>query len=322
MPRGAESFTRHQAAKEERRAKAMAAWGPRADYFSLNSGQIVVARFLEQGQELAWAASHRVPTQNSRYPQAVLCLDQSDDGTPCPFCQSENKDIRGRSTNGYVNVIWRGGQPIQQVNQSILAQNQQLVAQGQTPYMTYTLAPVYRRQEGAKPGEYAPPMRDDTQGGRPIIVGYADGIFLWKCSNTVFDELRDYDSTYRGLMSRDFTIRRQGSTMQDTKYFINPVDVNAGEQPMSAADLALAQTKYNLDRFITPMSYEDAMKMLSSGVSAIPPTFQRGQGMPSGPGALAPAIPQTGTGPSPFDPAQPPVPLGQPPQTPVPVPPQ
>jgi hypothetical protein len=313
MPRGAESFNRHTAAKEERRAKALAAFGPRADYFSVAAGQIVVVRFLEQGQDLAWAASHRVPTQNSKYPQSVLCLDQSDDGTPCPYCQSDNKEIRGRTTNGYINVIWRGGQQLQEINTNIMAQNQQLVAQGQSPYMTYTLAPVYKRQE-AKPGEYAPPMRDENQGNRPVVVGYADGIFLWKCSNSVFDELRDYDSTYRGLMSRDFTIRRQGSNMQDTKYFINPYDVNAGEQPMSAADMALAQTKYNLDPFITPASYEDAMRALSgapAGQQGQQP-FLRGAGMPSGPGTLAPAIPVVG-GTGPFDPSGPPVPLGQPP---------
>ncbi len=291
-PRGSASFTRHAAAVEQRREQAMTSFGPQADYFSVSAGQFCVVRFLEQGEELAYAAVHRVQFGNSRYPNDVICLDQNDDGSPCPFCSSDDKEVRSRSTKGYLNLIWRGGDWIQQVNQQILAQNQQRVAQGQNPYLTYTLAPVYKRSQNGFP--------EKDQSGAKIVTGYADGIFLWKCSNTVFQELLSKDQTWRGLMSRDFTVRRQGSSMQDTVYYLEPYNVEGGEQPMSAADQALAQNKYDLDAFITPPSFEDARKMLSGGSQGPTGTFMRGGGqIPAG--GLAPAVPNTGGAGSPFD---------------------
>lgn len=283
-PRGADSFTRHAAAVEQRREAAMESYGPTADYFGVDSGQVTVVRFLEQGPELAYAATHRVPVANRRYPVDALCLDQMDDGSPCPFCQSEDPDVRGRSTKGFINVIWRGNLALQQLNEQTLAQNQQRVAQGQQPLLTFTLAPVFKRSQNGIPEK-------DKASGKKIVSGYADGIFLWKCSNTVFQEILSKDSTYHGLMSRDFTVRRQGSSMQDTKYFIEPADVNSPPQAMSPADQALANAKYDLDKFIAPPSLEAASSMLvSSGPSTAP--LQRGAGLQT-------AIPST-TAPNPF----------------------
>jgi hypothetical protein len=284
-------------AVEQRREQALSSFGPRADFFTLNSGQIAVVRFLEQGEELAYAASHRVQYGSSKYPNDVLCLDQQDDGTPCPMCSHEDKEIRSRSTKGFVNVIWRGGAPIQQVNQQILAQNQQRMAQQLSPYLTYSLAPVYKRSQQGLP-------ETDPQTKAKIITGYADGVFLWKCSNTVFQELMSKDSTYRGLMSCDFTVRRQGSTMQDTAYFVEPYDVNNVSQPMSATDMALAAAKYDLEPFITPEPLENIQKILSGNVATSGPqeTFMRGgmPGMPPSIPTLVPAVPQVG-GVNPFE---------------------
>ena len=273
MPRGAQSYTRHAAAVEQRRAAALEKMGPYADYFSVSAGQMSIIRFLEQGEEIAYASMHKIVVSNSKYPVDVLCLDQNDDGTPCPFCMSDMKEVRSRRTFGFLNVIQRGGEFVQSVNQSILAQNQQRAMQGMPPYMTYTQAPVYKRSQNGFPEK-------DEQTKQKIVVGYADGVFLWKCSNTVLQELLNKDQTYRGLMSRDFTVRRQGSSMQDTVYFIEPYDVNTAEVPMSPTDQALAAAKFEIDKFITPMSFEDAQKLLSGQVATAPGAqFQRGAGI-------------------------------------------
>lgn len=296
MPRGSDTFNKHKAAVEQRREEAQAQFGPKADYFGLQGGQFAAVRFLEQGTEIAWASMHRIPVEGRQYPQDVICLDQEDDGTPCPFCQSEHKGIRARSTKGFYNVIWRGNESFQQVNQQILANNSQKIQSGQPPDPLYTLAPIYKRNEWGSP--------EKGQDNQKVILGYADGIFLWKASKTVHDLVVSKDGTYHGLSSRDFVIRRQGNTKDDTVYYIEPLNAaEGGPQPMSEADQALVPKKYELDKFITPMAYETAALMLSTGVPAAGPqqTFDRGAapaGMPPvpppAPGALQPATPNAG----------------------------
>lgn len=304
MPRGAQTFNKHQAAVEQNRAEQQAAFGPKADYFGLQSGQIAVVRFLEQGPEISWASMHRVP-MGRQYPQDVLCLDQEDDGTPCPFCQSEFKEIKARSTKGFYNVIWRGNQAFQQYNQQLVAYNAAQLQAGQPPALAYTLAPVYKRNAYGSPEKGA----DNNK----IILGYDDGIFLWKASKTVHEQIVAKDGTYHGLTTRDFTVRRQGATKEDTAYFIEPMNVETGAQPMSAADQQLATKRYDLDKFITPMSYDEAVKVIAGGpIAGAPgpqPTFDRSMAGGFQPGLLQP-------GPTPF--TQPPVgtasPLGTPQQ--------
>lgn len=295
MPRGSDSFNKHKAAVEQRREDAQAQFGPKADFFGLKGGQFAAVRFLEQGTEIAWAAMHRIPVADRQYPQDVVCLDQEDDGTPCPFCRSEHKGIRARSTKGFYNVIWRGGQDFQNVNQQILANNATLIASGQPPQPVYQLAPVYKRNEWGSP--------EKGQDGNKVILGYADGIFLWKASKTVHDLIVSKDSTYQGLMTRDFVIRRVGNTKDDTVYYIDPLNVNVGVVPMTPDDQALATKKYELDKFISPMSFENASLMLSGTPSAGPQgTFDRGAtpvGMPPVPGSLQQGVPDPNA-PSPF----------------------
>lgn len=283
MPRGADAFNKHQAAVEQRRAEAQAAFGPKGDFFGLQGGQFAAVRFLEQGTDIGWASVHKVPVEGRQYGQDFLCLDQNDDGTPCPFCQSEHKGIRARSTKGFYNVIWRGGEMWQAANQQILAANAAAIAAGQPPKPTWTLAPIYKRNE------WGSPERDAQR--NPIILGYADGVFMWKASKTVHDQIMSKDGTYQGLMSRDFVVRRQGNTKDDTIYFIEPIDVNSGPQPMSQADQELYAKKYNLDEWITPLSYDAAQKVLTGGVvpaNGPQPTFTRGVPMASG----VPMVPQ------------------------------
>lgn len=253
MPRGQAAFGQHQQRVEERKA----AMGERirADFFDLKGGEMAVLRFLEQGDELAYAICHRLAVEGSQYPQDVLCADQNEDGTPCPLCQSTNKDTKSRSTKGFVNVLWRGGPAIQAENQRI----QQIVPQPGMPMpTTFKLAPVYKRNDQGFL------EKDDNK--QKIVTGFADGVFLWKCSKTIYEMLLEKDATYRGLMTRDFVVSRKGSGISDTKYFIEPFSVDSGPQPMTVADIALAQNKYDLDAITKAPSYEDLAARLGGGM--------------------------------------------------------
>lgn len=238
MPTGIEAFQRKQQAKEQQR-NAQGGNAIKADWFSIKGGTYAVVRFLEQGNDLTFADVHRIPV-GRRIPMDFICLDTGDDGTPCPGCQSENNEIRKRSTRGFLNVIWREG-------------------------------PIYERNE------YGTPKKDGN--GTLIITGRADGVFLWKCSGTVFQELIEKDSKYKGLMSRDFEIKRTGSQMQDTKYSIDPAEVDGGQQPMTIADQALAEKKYNLIELTTPLSFQDfSIAMVGAPATDGPqPTMDRSQ---------------------------------------------
>lgn len=316
MPRGSAAFNKHQQAAEQRQAEYA---GTKADYFGLSAGDIAVVRFLEQGEEIAFCNYHRVPMPGRQYPQDIACLDQNEDGTPCPGCQSEHKSIRGRSLKGLFNMIWRGGPEIQALNAQIQAYNAQALQTGQPQYPLYALAPVYKRNE------YGAPAKDENT-KQKIIQGYADGLFLWKASKTVYQSIVNKDQTIRGLMSRDMTIRRQGAGKDDTVYFIEPLDINTPGAPMSQQDIALAQQKYDLDAIMAPPSYEEFVKLLTGQPGQMTaqgpqPTFDRGAaavpGVPAAQNAFMGGAPVRGPGfqaPAPVAPA----PQQAPPVAPIP----
>lgn len=233
MPTGAEAFKQKQQVKESQRA-AQGAGSIKADYFSIAGNTYAVVRFLEQGSELTFADVHRIPVVGKQYPQDFICLDNGDDGTPCPGCQSADDKLRRRVTKGFVNLIWREG-------------------------------PVYERND------YGTPKKDQGS-GKPIIVGRADGVFLWKCSGEVFTEILAKDDKYKGISSRDFEIRRTGTTMQDTKYALDPAEVDGGPQPMTIGDQALAEKKYNLAEIITPLSFQDFVLAMHGAATPQPET--------------------------------------------------
>src|SRR5205814_2287386 len=90
--------------------------------------------------------------------------------------------------------------------------------------------------------------------------------------------LLEKDGRFRGLSSRDFEIKRRGSSMQDTTYFIDPADPDAGPQPMLLPDLKLAEGKYDVKALVTPKSYVELAKIVNSGTVPGGPqkTFDRG----------------------------------------------
>lgn len=90
---------------QEREAKAAAAAGGGNKWFKLsNSGDSAIVRFLEEGDDVHWVHAHELPPEgNQRWGMNTPCLDQENDGTPCPGCEAGQK----RKFQGYINLIWR-----------------------------------------------------------------------------------------------------------------------------------------------------------------------------------------------------------------------
>jgi hypothetical protein len=79
-------------------------FGPRELWPNLrNSGDTIQVRFLEQGEDVkvAWVHEYKKPNVNKSF--FTPCLDQSDEGNPCPGCELGIK----RKFQGYINVIQR-----------------------------------------------------------------------------------------------------------------------------------------------------------------------------------------------------------------------
>jgi hypothetical protein len=75
-------------------------------YFKLaNSGDSATVRFLEQGDEVYsyWYHDFTHIDKKNGWKTKLACLDQDDDGTPCPGCEEDLP----RKFQGLINVIWR-----------------------------------------------------------------------------------------------------------------------------------------------------------------------------------------------------------------------
>lgn len=116
---------------------------------------------------------------------------------------------------GYINLIWREG-------------------------------PVWKRNDEG---------RLVKENGRLVLDRREDILAVWKGGIMVFDELTGLNATYKGLMTRDFRLRRRGDGL-NTSWQIYPADPDGGPKAMSAADKKLAAEKTDLTPLITPPSYE------------------------------------------------------------------
>lgn len=265
-PSGVDAFRRKQQSKETQKQEIEQnrANNIFTNDFSLKGGQFAVIRILEQGDDLTFTDFHRIPVAKKNggtYFKDFVCLDQHDDGTPCPACQNPNKDYAKRSTRGVVNIIWREG-------------------------------PVWQRDENKRMVKGAD--------NKPIVIGREDQLALWKCSWTVFEMLKAKDLKWQGLMSRDWEVTRTGNSMNDTVWNIEPAEPTAPAAPMTIADLALASDKYDLSKITTAQSYDSLAQILNRGavpggaqptmdrsalVQGQPPTadstFGQGQGQPA-----------------------------------------
>ena len=231
-PSGLQAFEKTQSIISARRSASSGGGGEVLSYFGITDGQTARVRFLEQGDEICYAQTHRIKNQYGGFSD-VLCLDQMDDGVPCPACQSDNFDIRKRSTKGYVNVIWRG-----------------------TADEGFVRAPVYKMNDKGFPER-------DPNSKKRIVVGFEDSVFLWKCSKTILEQVFLKDAAYKGIMSRDFVVSRKGSEMNNTVYAIEPAVIDGGPEPMNVADATISSKKFDVVSLSTPGSYDEMVAMLS-----------------------------------------------------------
>lgn len=241
MPSGLNALQRHSDVIQARRNSSEFV---SVNYFTIKDGESARVRFLEQGDDLTWGISHRIKTAGLQYPRDVLCLDQKDEDIPCPACMSDVKEIRARSTKGYINVLWRG-----------------------TEESPYSRSPVFRLNDKG--------FAEKGQNGQKVITGFEDGVWLWKCSKTVLEQIGLKDTAYKGLMTRDFLISRKGAGMDNTMYAIEPAIVDGGPVPMTVADANLAQGKYDVVQLTTPGTYEEMAALLSGAPAAAGPQQER-----------------------------------------------
>jgi hypothetical protein len=97
------------------------------------------------------------------------------------------------------------------------------------------------------------------------IVGNEDQVAIWSQGVRVFGQLDELDSEYKGLTSRDFKIKRTGSKVDNTTYTIMPLD----ESPLSATDAKLLGEKPDLNRYVTPPTYEEMAEKLGMPVPSV-----------------------------------------------------
>lgn len=179
------------------------------DYLKLKDGESATVRPLMNEAPVGdhpgfqWAYMHEtLPRGRAKWGDNEPCLDQAGDGSKACPGCETGRD---RYFLGYLAVIWRNG-------------------------------PVYGVTEN-KVGDKTYKNKDYKK-----IVGHQDGIFLWERGIRDFTELAGKDATYKGLMTRDFVIKRTGSGAEDTKYHIEPaVDENGNSTatPMTEADRKL-----------------------------------------------------------------------------------
>jgi hypothetical protein len=101
MPKGF-SGVKQASAEIESRRSGFSGGGPGALWFRLQNGEEAIVRFLEQDDDVVYAWMHEVPVEGRSWGRDVPCLDQDEDGTPCPGCEHELH----RKFKGYVNLIW------------------------------------------------------------------------------------------------------------------------------------------------------------------------------------------------------------------------
>ena len=99
MPRG---FSGVRQASHDVEARRNSGGGPSALWFRLEPGEEAVVRFLEQDDDIFWCNMHEVPVEGRSFGRDVVCLNQDNDGTPCPGCERDYP----RKFKGFMNLIW------------------------------------------------------------------------------------------------------------------------------------------------------------------------------------------------------------------------
>lgn len=119
--------------------------------------------------------------------------------------------------------------------------------------MIWFEAPVYKRDDKNR-------LVKDSTGDKVVVTRKAQ-IAVWTSGIRLFEELGEVDANFRGLSSRPFRIKRKGEGL-DTKYHIAPADPDSGAVEMTDEQKKLAESKYDLNEFVTAGSYEEFLKDL------------------------------------------------------------
>jgi hypothetical protein len=95
-------------------------------------------------------------------------------------------------------------------------------------------------------------------------VGTKDQVAVWEGGISVYQMLAQKDVAYKGLASRDLVVTRSGSGF-DTRYSIEPADIDAGPVAPSEEDKELAKSKYNLEQVAKlDMTYDEVKEYIDS----------------------------------------------------------
>ena len=97
MPKGFSAIKKAAAKSSGERTNAL--------LLKLDDGETATVRFLEEGEEVYFYWYHDFSNMNGSqgWRTKVPCLDQDDEGVPCPGCQKRLP----RKFQGLANVIWR-----------------------------------------------------------------------------------------------------------------------------------------------------------------------------------------------------------------------
>lgn len=103
--------------------------------------------------------------------------------------------------------------------------------------------------------------------GNFVIAGYADTVALWEHPWSIYDLLKSVDDDYRGLMSRDFKIKRIGAKGSNkTTYRIVPHPIDGQPTPFSPEDQQLAAAQaIDIAPFVRIPTYEELSTYLNGG---------------------------------------------------------
>jgi hypothetical protein len=116
----------------------------------------------------------------------------------------------------------------------------------------------------------APKYEKDADGnivkgsdGKWKQIGTEDQVAVWEGGATVYKMLAEKDIKYKGLASRDLEIKRTGSGF-DTRYSIEPADIDAGPVPPSEKDKELAKGRYDLEKVAKlDMTYDEVVELIN-----------------------------------------------------------
>lgn len=243
MPRGLAKI-KQVASEAAARQAAYDEAGPGIRFFSIDDGKSAKVRFLEQGNDVWYNWTHQLPRQQGQeFGDSVMCLDQDDQGSPCPGC------ARGlsRTARVTINLIWYD-------------------------------APKFDREPG-KDGNVGKIKKDSN--GHAIIIGTEDCVAVWNASQTVGGRLAHLHEKLEqvegvgGLMGAIIDVTRQG-TKKNTKYMVD-IDVHKAPTP---ADHQLYKSKGDPRNVLKQLSYGDMERAYSGGGVAAGNAPEAGQGSP------------------------------------------